>query len=94
MENIYEKAFVEINGTKQGMFIKGDNKSYPVLLFLHGGPGMPEYGLTQKYPPYLEKYFVVCWYEQRNAGLSYSKNTNLEQLTVENIVSDTLETAN
>ena len=94
MEKIYEKTFVEINGLKQGMFIKGDNKNSPVLLFLHGGPAMPEYGMTQKYPTYLEKYFVVCWYEQRNAGLSYNKNTNLEELTVENIVLDTLEISN
>ena len=94
MDKIYEKTFVEINGSKQGMFIKGDNKNNPVLLFLHGGPAMPEYGMTQKYPTYLEKYFVVCWYEQRNAGLSYNKNTNLEELPIENIVSDTLETAN
>ena len=94
MDKIYEKKFVEINGYKQGMFIKGDNKNNPVLLFLHGGPAMPEYGLTQKYPTYLEKYFVVCWYEQRNGGLSYNKNSNLEELTVENIVKDTLEMAN
>jgi len=91
---IYEKTFVEINGLKQGMFIKGKNISNPVLLFLHGGPGMPEYGLTQKHPTNLEENFIVCWWEQRGAGLSFNKNIDPEQITVENIVLDTIEVAN
>jgi pimeloyl-ACP methyl ester carboxylesterase len=95
MENeIYEKTFVQINGFKQGMFIKGNNINNPVLLFLHGGPGMPEYGLTQKYPTNLEENFIVCWWEQRGAGLSSNKNIEYEHLTVENVISDTIEVTN
>jgi pimeloyl-ACP methyl ester carboxylesterase len=95
MENeVYEKTFVQINGFEQGMFIKGKNINNPVLLFLHGGPGMPEYGLTQKYPTNLEENFIVCWWEQRGAGVSSNKNIKPEDLTVENFVSDTVEVAN
>ena len=46
--SISEKIFVDINGVRQGMFIKSKDETNPVLLFLHGGPGMPEYFLTQK----------------------------------------------
>lgn len=42
-----EKCFVEINGVKMGMIIKSKNISNPVLLFVHGGPGMLEYFLTK-----------------------------------------------
>lgn len=49
-KEIYEKIFVEINGSMQGMFINGKKMDSPVLLFFHGGPGMPEYPLTEKYP--------------------------------------------
>jgi len=92
--SIYEKAFIQINGLKQGMFIESSNKNNPVLLYLHGGPGFPVYGLSKKYPTYLEEHFIVCWWEQRGAGLSYSKNINPSDLTVENIVSDTIEVTN
>ena len=43
LENsVCEKTFVEINGIKQGMFIRGENIDNPILLFVQGGPGMPE----------------------------------------------------
>src|SRR6185436_21091080 len=52
--SISEKVFVRINGVEQGMFIKSKDATHPVLLFIHGGPGMPEYWLTQRYPTDLE----------------------------------------
>ena len=89
-----DKVFIEINGLRQGMFIEGTDENNPVLLFLHGGPGFPVYGLTKKYPTHLEEYFTVCWWEQRGAGISYSKNINPNELTIENIVSDAIEVTN
>ncbi len=88
--SISEKIFVPINGAQQGMFIKGSDKRHPVLLFLHGGPGMPEYFLTRQYPTGLEEDFVVVWWEQRGAGLSYSPEIQPESLTVEQLVADTI----
>lgn len=91
--SISEKIYVNINGAEQGMFIKSKNASNPVLLFVHGGPGMPEYWLTQRYPTGLEDYFTVVWWEQRGAGLSYSPDIPAETMTAEQFVSDTLEVA-
>ena len=71
-DSISEKIFVDINGATQGMFVKSANRTNPVLLFVHGGLGMPEYFLNEKHPTGLEKYFTVCWWERRGAGLSYS----------------------
>lgn len=89
--SISEKIYVNINGVEQGMFIKSSNKASPVLLFLHGGPGMPEYFLTRSYPTGLEDYFTVCYWEQRGAGLSYSSDIPPETLTAEQLIADTLE---
>ena len=61
----------------------------PVLLFLHGGPGMPEYAISQQYPAVLEDYFVVCWWEQRGSGLSFNPDIPPESLTAEQLISDT-----
>jgi pimeloyl-ACP methyl ester carboxylesterase len=70
--SISEKIFVTIGGVKQGMFIRSKHIENPVLLFLHGGPGFPNYFLFEKFKPGLEDYFTVCYWEQRGGGLSYS----------------------
>jgi len=88
--SLSEKIRVKINGVEQGMFIKSKNINNPVLLFLHGGPGMPEYWLTQTYPTGLEEHFTVVWWEQRGAGLSYSPDIPAETMTAEQFISDTL----
>ena len=90
--SISEKIFVEINGVKQGMFIKSKNGQNPVLLYLHGG--MPEYFLTNKYPATLEDYFTVVWWEQRGSGISYSENIPQETINLEQFISDTIEMTN
>jgi len=92
--SISEKIYVNINGVEQGMFIKGRDKMKPVLLFLHGGPGMPEYAVARRYPMVLENDFIVCWWEQRGAGLSYNSDIPLETMTFEQMISDTIEVTN
>jgi hypothetical protein len=67
---ISDKAFADINGVRQGMFIQSRDPAHPVVLFLHGG--LPEYFLTERYPTGLENDFTMVWWEQRGAGLSYS----------------------
>ena len=92
--SLSEKVFVNINGTQQGMFIKSRDVTHPVLLFVHGGPGMPEYWLTRRYPTGLENDFTVVWWEQRGAGLSYSPSLPPETMTAEQFISDTLAVTN
>lgn len=88
--SLSEKVFVEINGVKQGMFIKSKDLHHPILLFVHGGPGMPEYWLSQYYPSGLEDHFTVVWWEQRGAGLSYNPDLSAETMTAAQFVADTL----
>lgn len=90
--SISEKIFIEINGVKQGMFIKGRDITKPVLLYLHGG--LPDYFLTERYPTCLEENFVVCWWEQRGTGLSFSANIAKETITIEQLMADTKEVTN
>ena len=92
--SLSEKTRVNINGVEQGMFIKSKDINHPVLLFVHGGPGMPEYWLTQTYPTGLEEYFTVVWWDQRGAGLSYSPDIPAETMNAEQFISDTLAVTN
>src|SRR5690349_1682359 len=52
---------------------------------------MPDYFLTGKYPTGLEDYFTVVWWEQRGSGMSYGANIPPESLTLNQMISDTLE---
>jgi pimeloyl-ACP methyl ester carboxylesterase len=87
--SISEKIFLDINGSKQGMFIRGKNLDNPVILFLHGG--LPVYFLTEKYPTHIEDNFTMVWWEQRNCGISYSSGSSQNKATIEQLVDDTIE---
>ncbi len=91
--SLSEKSWVRINGLDQGMFIKAVDPTKPVLLFVHGGPGMPGYWLTHWYPTVLEQHFTVCWWEQRGACLSYRPDIPPETMVAEQFVDDLLAVA-
>lgn len=87
------KVRVPVNGVEQGMFLEVGRKDSPVLLFLHGGPGMPEYWLNRRHPTRMSEAFTVAWWEQRGAGLSYSPGIPVTTMTTEQHIADTLEVA-
>ena len=86
-----EKTFIDVHGVRQGMFIMSRDTTNPVLLFLHGGPGMPEFFLAERYPTGLADDFTVVWWDQRGAGLSYRSDLAPATMTVDQIVADTIE---
>lgn len=90
--SISEKIFVDINGVKQGMIIRGKDSGNPILLYVHGG--MPDTFLNQRYPTGLEEVFTVVWWDQRGAGLSYSPDIPRETLTLQQMTADTLAVTN
>lgn len=84
---IAKKGWVKIGGIKQGYFIRGEDERNPVILFLHGGPGSPELAMIKSTK--LEKFFTVCYWEQRGAGMTFSPDTNPKTLTTPQLVEDT-----
>lgn len=87
-DSISEKICIDIDGTEIGLLITGKNKSNPVLLFLGGGPGIPEYLLEYLYPSKLADEFVVCYLEYRGTSISYNSNMVADALTTECYLSD------
>ena len=76
--SIYESTYVDINGLKQYILIKGENVNNPVILWLHGGPGSPDSFEDYKFVQYLiDDYTVVC-YDQRGCGATYFKNIDID----------------
>ena len=84
---------IRIGGVEQYILIRGNNTSLPVLLFLHGGPGMPAMYLAHAFQHELEKDFVVVQWDRRAAGKSYREDIN-NTLTTEQLIADTVELTN
>lgn len=82
---------ISMGGIDQYLIIRGADTGKPVTLFLHGGPGSPEYAFMKVYNPFLENDFVMVYWEQRGAGKSWSKNIPPESMTLEQMISDTRE---
>lgn len=84
---------VVLGGVEQTITIRGTDTSNPVLLFLHGGPGMPSspWATWNGYHAELEQHFVLVHWDQRGAGKSYSKDLTPEDMQWEDFVSDALE---
>lgn len=79
---------IRLGGADQWILIRGWNRTKPLLLFVHGGPGFPEMPFAHLNAD-LEKDFVVVQWDQRGAGKSYPAPH--DSLDVEQFVSDTRE---
>lgn len=92
-----KKIFRMVNKNMNGMFISSTNENNPVLLFISGGPGVPEVWLNEayakEYPNELSKYFTVCWWDYLGEGLSYDSKIKPQEITLERLASDAHEVA-
>ncbi|PRA09510.1 MULTISPECIES: alpha/beta fold hydrolase [unclassified Paenibacillus] len=81
---------IEINGTGHEVMIRGVDRTNPILIFLHGGPGCSEIPYVRKYQKELEQYFTVVHYDQRGSGKSYHFFEDYSNLTTDVLVDDLL----
>ena len=77
-----------INGTPQALIIRGEDTANPVLLYLHGGPGSPEWPFFNVSGANMENMFTVCYWDQRGAGKSYYPNIPDSTFTLNQFVED------
>ena len=82
---------LRLGGREQWILIRGKNVSNPLLLFLHGGPGMPAMYLAHKFQRPLEADFVVVQWDRRAAGKSFSEDVPIESINVEQYIRDAIE---
>lgn len=84
---------IELGGLPQWISAKGDSSENPLLLILHGGPGMPAGPIILENNKNLFEHFIVVNWDQRGAGKSFSADINEKTLTTELLLSDTEELA-
>jgi len=84
MEN--KKIKVKLNGLEQKIHIKGDPHK-PILLFLHGGPGVCNRHMCGVYNQDLLDHFMVVGWDQRGTGGSYW-GCDFSQMTIDQMTDD------
>ena len=88
---ISESFYQRIGGIDQFLNIRGNDRSNPVILVLHGGPGSPISFLAGFWQKSLEKEYTMVNWDQRGAGrtaVAGRKNKTLEILSTDIILSD------
>ena len=86
---IEEGYYASINGVDQWITIRGSNRCNPVLLYLHGGPGMAASSGPALYASWEKDYTVAQW-DQPMSGATYAKNRgeDIGPLTIKRYVAD------
>lgn len=73
-DGIQENYEAKIGGIKQWVYVRGQNKNNPIILFVHGGPASPMSPVMWMFQRPFEEYFTVINYDQRASGKTYASN--------------------
>ncbi|MFC1815503.1 alpha/beta fold hydrolase [Thermodesulfobacteriota bacterium] len=81
---------ITLGGLKQWIFIRGEDKNNPILIFLHGGPGASAPGMpsSRSLDAELIKHVTVVHWDQRGAGKSYDSDIPVSSMTMDRFVED------
>jgi pimeloyl-ACP methyl ester carboxylesterase len=85
---IHRSERVAADGASLFVETHGMDRTAPVLLWLHGGPGGPERPLFRYFNSPLEEHFVVSYWDQRGAGRSYNPRADPHKLTIDRHLAD------
>lgn len=86
--SIAELFELDVNDDAQYLLTRGVDRKQPVLLFVHGGPGMPAMFLAHDFQRDLEKEFVVVHWDQRASGKSFKQAADQSYLSISLLLSD------
>ena len=94
-KGVDEGGYAPIGGIEQWITIRGEDRSNPVLLFLHGGPGDVTNPWSFLFFAPWEKYFTVVQWDQRGAGRTLRKTgpSVTATMTVDRMTKDGIEVA-
>lgn len=88
---IDEKFTLELGGVPQAIRILSSDAALPVLLFIHGGPGVCDrHWVLGEQSALARVCTMVCW-DQRGAGLSWSSRLKQADMSVSQMVEDAHE---
>jgi proline iminopeptidase len=89
-DGIARLAPMTLGDTEQWVLVRGRRTASPILLKVHGGPGQAEIP-TIHMNARLEEHFLVVEWDQRGAGKSAAAIEPRAAMTLDQIVTDTIE---
>lgn len=90
-QNNYFSEYIEINGIEQYLLHYSAAPECPVLLFLHGGPGMAESTFAHAFQEDLSSLVTVVYWDQRGAGKTLTKDKKKTYPSVDELLDDLLK---
>ena len=85
---IQESDYIDINGIKQYIQIRGEDTENPIMIFIHGGPASPTGYVSAYYQKDLESELTIINYDQRGCGRTYYANNLDRNANIELLVED------
>lgn len=85
---IQESTYIDIDGMKQYIQIRGENTENPVMIFIHGGPASPMGYVSAYYQRELESELTIINYDQRGCGRTYYANDCNANSNIDLLVND------
>lgn len=85
---IQESTYIDIDGMKQYVQIRGKNTKNPVMIFIHGGPASPMGYVSAYYQRELESELTIINYDQRGCGRTYFANNCNANSNIDLLVDD------
>jgi pimeloyl-ACP methyl ester carboxylesterase len=94
VKGIDEAFFITIGGIDQWIAIRGENRENPVILILHGGPGIALSLMPRDFLwPWSKPFTLVMW-DQRGAGKTFGRSGKVSaDVTIDRMVQDGIELA-
>lgn len=80
--------WVTLNGDRQNIRVRSQNQENPVILFLHGGPGVCDRHWVLEYQSALSDSFTLVMWDQRGAGKSFTRASLSRLVRVSDYVDD------
>lgn len=93
---IQESYKTAIGGIDQWLNVRGQDRSNPIILFVHGGPAAPITPTMWEFQRPIEEYFTVVHWDQRGAGktlLESDPEKVAPTIRIERYVDDAIEVA-
>lgn len=85
---VQESTYIDVNGIKQYIQIRGEDVDNPVIVFVHGGPANPVSYISSYFQKNVEDVATFVQYDQRGCGRTYYENDCDSDTNVELLLAD------